>query len=205
MNRPDEWKPKVPDDLIGRAGMIARLAISRVERGADRLRYLLYGPPGTGKSAACRMIAAAMDTESVYVSHVSAAQLTAEIVRGWIDEGRHHQTNWTVRHIDECDQINPTVELLMLQMMDELPERNAVLCTSNLAMDQLTDRFQSRFQCVEIPRPMAGEVATFMARNWPGLGKAHANEIANKTNGDVRAALNDAAMQLDYMEMEMVK
>lgn len=196
MNSPDEFMPRCPADFLGNAGRIAQVQIAKAAR-PGRIRLLLYGEPGCGKSAACRVIAEHI-AQAHNVSRLSASQLNAETMREWISEGRYRRSEWRVYHLDECDAINPTVEILMLQFLDDLPPLSAVLCTSNLGMGQLTDRFQSRFQCIEVKRPTLPQVEDFLLGHWPELGEK-ARQIALATNGDVRAALNDAQARLDYM------
>lgn len=200
MTNPDDWKPQTPDDLLGITKKIAKSQIARAKRNSQsKIRLLLHGEPGCGKSVTCEMIANSI-AESHNISHLSACQVTADTVRDWIDEGNYMRSSWRVYHIEECDAFNPTVQLLMLQFLDKLPPQTMVLCTSNLGMGELSDRFQSRFQCYEIKRPSVDSVAKFLA-NWSQLGTHHAKVIAENTNGDVRAALNDVQGYIDNLEV----
>ncbi len=200
MTTPNEWTPQKPDDLLGIAGKVAKVQIKRARNHPkSRIRLLLYGEPGCGKSATCRIIANSI-AETGNISHVSACQITADTIRGWIEECKYMRSGWRIYHIEECDAMNPTVQILMLQFLDLLPEMSAVLCTSNLKMQELSDRFQSRFQCIKINRPVEASVINFLYKNWPELRECNARRIAGDTKGDIRAALNDAQAQLDYLE-----
>jgi DNA polymerase III delta prime subunit len=184
-----------PDELIGRAGKLVEVQRRKIRSGrASIIRLLLHGPPGCGKSAALRMIAAELTGEGYQVSHLSACEITADMVRGWIDESHYKRDGWRVYWIEECDAINPTAEVLMLQFLDKLPAHTAVLCTSNYA-DKLTDRFQSRLQVVEIARPSTQEIDKLLKRRF---GDCYSSVIAHSCKGDLRAALNDAQAYLDY-------
>jgi replication-associated recombination protein RarA len=188
---PDDFTPMLPADLVGIPGKVARTQIAKARRSKDgRIKVLLTGPPGCGKSSACRVIASQI-AKPHEISRVSAGQLTADMVRDWIANGHYRRDSWQVYHLDECDAINPTVEILMLQMLDELPPATAVLCTSNSGMGDLSERFQSRFQVVQLGRPSTTEVAEFLAARWADAGARRLGEIAQGTGGDIRAALND--------------
>jgi DNA polymerase III delta prime subunit len=183
--------------LIGMAGQIAKVQIARVDqRRASRIKLLLHGDPGCGKSAACRLIGDGIAREHS-ISRLSACQLNADMVRDWLHECRYSRSEWRVYHLDECDAINPTVGVLMLQFLDEVPPMTAVLCTSNESLGELSDRFQSRFQTIQVRRPAPDHIADFLAGRWPKLADV-AQEIAGQCGGDVRAALNDAQAHLDF-------
>jgi len=195
---PDQFIPVAPGDLLGTAGQIAAVQIHKAMRLDAVLRLLLHGEPGCGKTAACRIIANAI-AKPHDISHCSAADLTAEQVRDWSMESHLIRGNeWRVYHIDECDAMNPTVGLLMLKFAEDLAPRTALLCTSNLGMGELSHRFQSRFQTFHVGKPAVSAVAIWLTRQWPALGSERAVEIARATNGDVRAALNDAQAWLDF-------
>ncbi len=200
---PNEWTPQKPDDLLGIAGKVAKVQIRRARNHPkNRIRLLLYGKPGCGKSAACRIISNSIAAPH-NISHVSACEITADRIREWIKEGEQMriESDWRIYHIEECDALHPVVQVLMLQFIDIIPEQTAIICTSNLNIHELSDRFQSRFQCVKILRPTEKEITEFLRKHWLGdLGGFCIDDIAKNVNGDVRAALNDAQAQLDYLE-----
>jgi len=189
--------PKTPEDLIGKARAVARVFYAKVRSGAaNPIRLLCYGPPGVGKSATCRVISHALVEHPVLLHHVSAKQITPDHVRNWMNDFRYHNDQWRVYWIEEVDAVHPDVEVLLLQFLDELPDKNAVLATSNEKMSGIEDRFQSRCQAVRFEKPQVEEVEKFLLKHWPELGIV-AREIAETNNGDVRASLNDAQMHLD--------
>jgi DNA polymerase III delta prime subunit len=84
----------------------------------------------------------------------------------------------------------------LLQFLDELSDRHAVLVTSNEQMSGISQRFQSRTQAIKFEKPSVDDVEEFLRSRWSELGDA-AREIAEANNGDVRASLNDSQMHLD--------
>jgi DNA polymerase III delta prime subunit len=181
--------------MIGKAARIVMAMRRQVARGGP-IRLLLYGQPGVGKSAACGVIVREIACHSSAVSHVSAAQLTADHVRDWMLGTFYASDGWRVYRVEEADAVSPQVEVLLLQFLDKLPARHAALFTSNASLAGITGRFQSRCTAVQVDPPTPTEIETFLRTRWPDLGDA-ASEIAASCGGDVRAALNDAQMELD--------
>lgn len=199
---PEEWiarGPTVPQELIGKAGAVARVYCNKVKAGTILpLRLLFHGPPGCGKTSCCRLLAHTLAPHATNIRHTSAAQVTVDHVKDWIAGLRYHTDTWQVWWIDEVDAVNPTVEVLLLQFLDEMPTMHAFLATSNEQMTGISQRFQSRTHAVGFTAPSADEVHRFLIRLWPSLGPV-AREIAEACGGDVRQALNDAQMQMDVV------
>ena len=190
--------PQTPEDLIGKARSVAKVYHAKAKSGEpDPIKLLCYGPPGVGKSATCRIIANTLAIHSSDISHLSASQLTVDQVKGWMHEFGYHHDQWRVFWIEEVDAVNPTVEVLLLEFIDEMPDKHAILATSNEKMSGIEDRFQSRMQAIRFDHPEVEDVEKFLTERWPELGTI-AKEIAEANNGDVRASLNDAQAQIDF-------
>lgn len=188
---------KTPDDLIGKARSVAQIFCAKAKSNdIAPIRLLFYGQPGIGKSAVCRLIANTLSVHPYMIHHVSAGQLSVEKIREWMEGFQYVNEAWGVFWIEEVDAVNPAVEVLLLQFLDELPTRNAVLVTSNEQMSGISGRFTSRCKAIRFAKPSVDEVETFLMDRWPEL-KETAREIAESNNGDVRASLNDAQMALD--------
>ena len=189
--------PQKPEDLIGKGQTIARLFIDKVKSGVvSPIKILCYGQPGIGKSATCKIIARALVRHSSEMRHMSAKAISVDHIKDWMQDFAYVSDQWRVYLIEEVDEVNSDVETLLLHFMDELPDRSAILVTSNEKMSGIEDRFQSRCRTFKFERHPAKEVEKFLLSRWPELGEA-AREIAESTNGDVRASLNDAALELD--------
>jgi len=192
--------PQKPDDLIGKGKTIAKVFCAKVKSGVtDPIVLYCYGPPGIGKSATCKIIAKFVAGHSSGIRHLSAAQVTAEHIRDWMNEMNYISDQWKVFWIEEVDAVNPTVQILLLQLLDILPKKVAFLFTSNEQMSGISTRFQSRAQVMRFEAPKVAEVSKFLLKHWPELGKV-AHEIAETNNGDVRASLNDAQTEIDIQK-----
>jgi hypothetical protein len=54
----------------------------------------------------------------------------------------------------------------MLTYLDDLPAHNAVIGTSNLSLETLTERFQTRFQLIHLHGPSDDELARWLVKRW---------------------------------------
>ena len=89
----------------------------------------------------------------------------------------------------------------MLTLLDELPPKTAVLCTSNCKEGELEERFHTRFVLEEVDGPTPAQIAEFLAQ-WPLL-EYDRQQIANFACGNVRQALRDAQkVLLGYAGMQ---
>lgn len=97
---------------------------------------------------------------------------------------------WKVKVINEADLMTVPAQDLMLSVLDELPPRRAIICTSNLSVKDLSERFRTRFQLHKVEAPTQEEVAAHLCDL--GLPPDQAAFIAVACGGNVRAAMNDA-------------
>ena len=81
--------------------------------------------------------------------------------------------------------------------LDRLPPGRAFLGTSNLQLDLLTERFQTRFQAIKLLPPTTEELAAFLSAHW-AVPSVTATQIAVGSGGCVRAALADLESYLDH-------
>lgn len=194
--------PESADDLIGKARKIAKVFVAKAKStDASPMKLLLYGPPGIGKSAVSRIIAQALLGRNMsMVRHVSAKQVSVDDVRDWMRDFHYKLgDDWSVFWIEEIDAVNSDVATLLLQFMDEMPKKTAIIFTSNEKITAIEGRFQSRTKAVRVDPPTAKEIEDFLLEKWVDLGEV-AKEISENCGGDVRMALNDAQMHLDVQK-----
>ena len=163
------------------------------------LKYLLYGQAGLGKTELAKIIAKILtpiehDVE-VITSRTFKATDVAEY-RSKLGIGSLYG-KWVCLILDEADTCPKDGQDALLTFLDELPSCRAVFATSNCELDELTERFQTRFQHLEIAKPQVSEISELLMR-FEGMDTESADEIADGANGNVRAALLDAQTHLDY-------
>ena len=103
---------------------------------------------------------------------------------------------YSVKIINEMDRCTRDAQDLLLSYLDRLPPGRAVIGTSNLQLDLLTERFQTRFQSIKLTAPSTEELADLLQQHWP-VDEATALRIAVGSGGCVRAALADLESWLD--------
>jgi MoxR-like ATPase len=196
-------RDKTPaDNIFGPAASILEAARGLVSK-RDRVALLLDGDPGIGKKLIADQIALEL-TGSPYAIELTNGQSTGvDVVREWRDRGCYGNlfSKWTVKRIEEIDQMSGSAMSEMLTFLDTLPVRHAIIATTNefAKLRQLTKgRLESRFIRLPVDAPTASETARELVRRF-GIPAEKAKIIARGTVPDgmldgcnVRAAFHDA-------------
>jgi DNA polymerase III delta prime subunit len=196
------WRPSTPDELCGPASTVARRLVAKArklhEDPAAAVKLLLYGPPGVGKTLIADLVADTLAGVRFSVEEFNGKLVTVETVKQWM--GNLGATSlfgvYSVKVINEMDRCTRDAQDLLLSYLDRLPPGRAVIGTSNLRLDLLTERFQTRFQSIKIGAPTTEEISGLLRRHWP-VDETTALRIAVGSGGCVRAALADLESWLD--------
>ncbi len=162
------------------------------------MKILLYGPPGVGKTSIADMVADVLSGTRFAIEEFNGKLVTVETVKQWMGNlGTCSLFGvYSVKIINEMDRCTRDAQDLLLSYLDRLPPGRAVIGTSNLQLDLLTERFQTRFQSIKILSPSTEEIAAMLRRHWP-VNEATSLRIAVGSGGCVRAALADLESWLD--------
>ena len=203
--QPAVYIPLSPEDFIGPAQHIARIfsvKAARLRGSRDEpARFVLTGQPGVGKTKLAEYLAAQLTGERIVrgqsfsVESINGVNINVNTVRRWQSNARYIPLTWTVKIINELDTCNQDAQDLLLTFLDELPGRSAVIGTSNLKLQELHERFHSRFQQFPVGQPAEDEISGLLTRF--GLPKKTASQISFGSGFNVRAALLDAQTILD--------
>lgn len=187
--------------LIGPSGQVAAMMAAKAARIRKNptapLKALFYGVPGVGKSHLVQQLADSLASSPLDIEHRNGKDVTIDVVRRWLDELPYRSLygDWQVKIVDELDCCTRDAQDLLLTYLDRLPFGRAFLGTSNLQLDLLAERFQTRLQQFKIEPPTFEEIFTLLRSQ--GIPSKVAEQIAEGCRGNVRAALLDAETYTD--------
>ena len=187
---PDQYTPQRPADLIGEACSIAARLLKSPWGKTGNIKLLLFGAPGRGKTSIVRMLCRELAAHKIDIEKINGRNLTIDVVREW-ERNTYYASlfgGWKIKHIEEIDLVAQVAQDLMLTYLDDLPAHNAVIGTSNLSLETLTERFQTRFQLIHLHGPSDNELARWLVKRWK-VPKQTAEFIAIGAGGNLREAL----------------
>ncbi len=200
---PMNWRPRTAEDLIGQAKRVAMAQATKAKRlsrdPSATMKLLLYGPPGVGKTSVVELVALQLAGSPLAIEDYNGREVTVDLVRDWMKQLPYGSLfgAWSVKIVNELDRCSREAQDLLLTYLDRLPPGRAFLGTSNLQLDLLTERFQTRFQAIKLLPPTTEELAAFLSAHW-AVPSVPANQIAVGSGGCVRAALADLESYLDH-------
>ena len=153
---PMNWRPSGPEDLIGQARDVCAAQDAKARRLCDArnaaCKLLLYGPPGVGKTSVAELVAIALTGEKLSIESYNGKEVTVDAVREWMTTLAYGSlfSHWSVKIVNELDRCSKDAQDILLSYLDKLPPGKALIGTSNLQLDLLTERFQTRFQSIKI-------------------------------------------------------
>ncbi len=199
---PMNWRPTGSEYLIGQAREVCVAQVAKARRLRDSrtaaCKLLLYGPPGVGKTTVAELVARELTGTPLGVESFNGKEVTVDSVREWMATLPYGSlfSNWSVKIINELDRCSKDAQDILLSYLDRLPAGKALIGTSNLQLDLLTERFQTRFQSIKIATPTTDEITEFLCAHWR-VPRDVAARVAVGSGGCVRAALADLETWLD--------
>lgn len=190
------FNPTKPEHYAGRtAEWAAILFASAVEAriSPEPITWLLWGAPGVGKSTLAEQLALAISGHSMVVEHRIGSAVSVDVVRDWQRNAcyRPLMGEYTVKVIDEIDGIAVTALTEIRFYLDHMPERTAIIATTNKSPSELQPQLQGRFEQYRFDAIDVTQMVSFLVRRCE-LPMDVAVSIAQNVNGDIRAALKDA-------------
>jgi DNA polymerase III delta prime subunit len=199
-------------DFIGKTGLIGQVLQTKVPRiksgGTDALerRLLFTGPAGVGKSELAKVLALQISGHPLNVERRIGSTVSVEVVRDWQRSAPYRPLigDMSVRLINEIDTIPAAALVELREYLDELPPSVVFIATTNKAVKDLQEQLQSRFQFWKFDPVQSAVIADLLIRRFPELPQATLRDIAAKASGNVRAALEDAASEMDVLRFRQL-
>lgn len=195
-----DWKPDAEADFVGPARRVAAKLTELARLAGDTrvpLKLLLLGRPGVGKSALLRYFARAIGADRWHCHLYNGTEVRVEEVGELKQLLRYRDLfgQYRVIRIEEVDRVPVVAQVALLTLLDELPPGTAVVCSSNCQVQDLEERFHSRFQVQSVSPPTDKDIRELLLRLAPALN-GRADRIATLAAGNVRQALLDAQTAL---------
>jgi DNA polymerase III delta prime subunit len=161
------------------------------------LKLLVLGAPGIGKTSLVNMIARSLAAHPAAITDHNGREVGLDLVREWIRTLGQSSLfgRWQVKVVNELDRCSRDAQDLLLTYLDRMGPGQAFLGTTNLDLDRLTERFQTRFLPVRLQPPDNEVLAAFLASRWNAPIDI-TRKIAEGANGNIRAAMADLEMWL---------
>jgi replication-associated recombination protein RarA len=199
--QPEDYVPALPCDFIGGAHAVAKILQGKAKRLRQSesavAKILLYGAPGVGKTRLAEYFARQLTTHDIQIERTNGRNVNVDLVRQWQQAERYISVCgvWSVKIVDELDTCPAAAQDLLLTYLDHMPRCTAFIGTSNLNIECLVERFQTRLQQFHVEPPDAQSLNRFLS-TWK-LGEKIVGDIIAGCGGNVRAALLDAQSILD--------
>jgi DNA polymerase III delta prime subunit len=197
-----------PPQFIGKTGLIGQVLQSKIPRIKNcfvtnpiERRWLFTGPAGVGKTELAMLLASEIAGHPLNVEKRMGSQISVEVVRDWVRNIPYRPLigDMNVKFADEVETIPSAAVVELRGYLDELPPSVVFIATTNKPVKELQEPLQTRFQVWKFEPVQASAIAELLIQRFPMLPEEVLRSIASKVSGNVRAALTDAASELDVL------
>jgi replication factor C large subunit len=201
----EKYTPRSLNEIIGNKLGVGRLRqfAADINSGKKPRPVMVYGPSGTGKTTAVRSLAIENGFELLELTssdYRDAETLRKKLLPAAKSRGLFSKT--TLVLFDEIDELSSVfdkgAEGVVMEMVKE--SRQPIAFTASDFWDQRISFLRNHVERVEFKKVESREIIDYLKRiaNEEGqkVEEGALREIAYRSDGDVRAALNDLEMVL---------
>jgi len=219
----EAFRPNTLDGYIGNEALIGKANIW-IQNG-ELPHLLFYGSAGTGKTTLAKILANAVDSQTMYIN--ASDENSVEVVRDKISRFASSVgfKRWKIIILDEFDFMTANAQAALRNLMETYSKTTRFILTCNY-VEKIIDPIQSRCQTFAITPPNKKDVAQRLVTVLDEKGVTYDIKdiaaIINASYPDIRRAINAAqasvvngvlqidkasAIQANYMTevLEMLK
>jgi len=196
-----KYKPKTLSEVIGNEDAKRKILQWIKEwngKHPKKRALLLYGPPGTGKTVTVEALANDLDMELVQSN--ASDYRTADAVQRFAGRSSQYGTLFGKKRLilfDELDGITGSADRGGLRVITRIVKETSspIILIANDAYNPRFSTLRKSCQLIEFKKPTRTQIARLLAKICSLEGIQAESDalklIAERANGDVRAAIND--------------
>lgn len=179
--------------LIGHASQLLDL-LTVTQAGKDRVKLLFAGQPGIGKTEIATRLGESLCGGKWGLEVLLGREVTIYVVKAWRQDFATSSlfgSGFKCIVVNEIDLCQRDALDQMLDLLDQLPAGRGIIGTTNCAIEDLPERFRTRFARHTVRAPETTEIEAWLREEFD-LPPAIAAQVASLSGGNVRAAMLDA-------------
>jgi len=202
----EAFRPNTLDGYIGNEALIGKANIW-IQNG-ELPHLLFYGSAGTGKTTLAKILANAVDSQTMYIN--ASDENSVDVVRDKISRFASSVgfKRWKVIILDEFDFMTANAQAALRNLMETYSKTTRFILTCNY-VEKIIDPIQSRCQTFAITPPSKSDVAKRLVVVLDEKGVTYdikdVAAIINASYPDIRRAINAAQASVVNGKLQLDK
>jgi len=202
----EAFRPNTLDGYIGNEALIGKANIW-IQNG-ELPHLLFYGSAGTGKTTLAKILANAVDSQTMYIN--ASDENSVDVVRDKISRFASSVgfKRWKIIILDEFDFMTANAQAALRNLMETYSKTTRFILTCNY-IEKIIDPIQSRCQTFAITPPNKTDVAKRLVTVLDEKGVEYdINDIVaiiNSSYPDIRRAINTAQASVVNNKLQLDK
>lgn len=202
----EKYTPFTLNGIVGNAKAVERLIEFGIEaqKGGARKPLLIYGPTGTGKTTAVHALAASHGFELLELNasdYRDSQTLNRELMPASVSRGIFNKKMLIL--LDEIDELSGKYDAGAETVINQLIKnsRHPIIFIANDMWSRKIAFLREKVEPVEFKKVSTEEILDLMKKilkkEKKEVDQGVLDEIAERSNGDIRGALNDLELMID--------